>query len=146
MKKVISSLQRVLGVGLAWAILWGAFWAIVAVIIGVVDPDSLDPGEGLMGVVIFGSMGLLSGVLFGVLLVFDSRSRTSSDLSLGGTAGWGILASAIAQIPYLGHGDLGLVANIKIALLFAAMGGLVTLAWLVIARSWPRYRSPLSTS
>ena len=146
MKKVISSLPRVLGVGLAWAALWMTFWAIVAVIIGVIDPDSIDPGEGLMGVVIFGSMGILSGVIFGSILVLDGPRTPTADLSFGRAVGWGILASAIAQIPYLGHGDQGLVANIKVALLFSAIGGLVTLAWLALARSWSRRRSPLSTS
>ena len=86
MNGVISSLPRVLGIGLSWTILWGVFWAIVAVIIGVVDPDSLDPGEGPMAVAILGSMGLLSGVAFGVLLFIDSRSRPSVDLSPGRVA------------------------------------------------------------
>lgn len=146
MNKVIGGLPRVLGVALAWAILWMTFWAIVAVIIGVVDPDSIDPGEGLAGAAIFGSMGILSGVILGILLVLDEPRRPSAQLSLGRAAGWGTLASAVAQIPYLGHGDQGLVANIKIALLFSAIGGLVMLAWLALARGWSRRRSPLSTS
>ena len=92
------------------------------------------------------SMGLLSGVAFGVLLFIDSRSRPSVDLSPGRVAGWGILASFIVQLAYLGHGDLGLAANLKTALLFSASGGLVTLVWLVMARSWLHRRSSLSSS
>ena len=52
-----------------------------------------------------------------------------------------ILGSAIVQMAYLGHGDAGLVANIKMALLFSAIGGVIAIAWLAIARAWLHWRS-----
>lgn len=148
MNNVISTLRRVSGIGLAWAILWLAFWAIVGVIIGIVDPDSIDPGEGPMVVAaILGPMGLFSGVAFGILLSIGGRGRTAIDLSLIRVAGWGILGSAIVQLAYLDHGDLDLAANIKMALLFCAFGGVVTMVWLVMARRWSHWRSsPQSSS
>ena len=51
-------------------------------------------------------------------------------------AAWGMLGCAIVQLGYLGHGDQGLAANIMMALLFSAVGGVVTLMWLVMAGPW----------
>ncbi len=144
MSKVMI-LRRVLGIGLAWAILWGVFWTTLFSIIGIVDPDSIDPGDE-MAVIILGSMGLLTGVVFGILLSIGSRSRTNIDLSLTRVAVQGILATAVVQLGYLDHGDLGLAHNIRMALLFCAFGGVVTLVWLATARWWLRRHSPLPSS
>jgi hypothetical protein len=108
---VIAIFRRVLSIGLGWAIVWGALWAIVGVIIGVVDPDSIDPGESAMAVAVLGPMGLLSGIAFGILLSIGDRGRSNLHLSLTRVVGWGILPSAIVQLAYLDHGDLGLAAR-----------------------------------
>ena len=55
---VHSELRRVVAIGLSWAVVWLTFWAIVFAMISIVDPDSIDPGEGMMAVAILGSMGL----------------------------------------------------------------------------------------
>ncbi len=47
-----------------------------------------------------------------------------------------MLGCAIVQLGYLGHGDQGLAANIMVAALFSAVGGVVTLMWLVMVRPW----------
>lgn len=135
---MIGTSRRVAGIGVAWAVLWLAFWGIVAGVIAVLDPDSIDPGEPLMFVAIFGPMGLLTGVVFAVLLTIWENVRTIADLPLTRVACWGILSTAVVQLAYLGHGDAGLAANIKMALLFAAFGGVVTTVWLVMARRWSR--------
>ena len=140
MRNRIGAVRWVLGIGLAWATLWLALWAIVVVIIGVLDPDSIDAGEGPMVMLsILGPMGLFSGVAFGILLSIADRGRSAIDRSTIRVAAYGILANAIVQMPYLGHGDQSLAANIQMALLFCAFGGLVTLAWLVMAR-WSSHR------
>ncbi len=133
---VISAPKRVLGIGLTWAIVWLAFWTILGGIIAVIDPDSIDPGEGAMLFVIFGPMGLFSGVTFGILLSMARRARTAGDQSPIHVAAWGMLGCAIVQLGYLGHGDQGLAANIMMALLFSAVGGVVTLMWLVMTGPW----------
>jgi hypothetical protein len=138
-------LRRVLGIGLAWAVLWAVFWAIVLVTIGIVDPDSIDPGEGPAAAAILGSMGLFSGVVFGMLLSIGGRARIDTE-PLMSTIGWGVVSSAIVQLGYLGHGDQGLAANIWDALIFCALGGAVTAAWLALARTWSRRRSSLRSS
>ena len=133
--------RRVLGIGLAWALVWLAFWTIVGVMIGIVDPDSIDPGEPMGMVAVFGPMGLFTGVVFGLLVSIGRGGRTTRDLSLLRAAGWGILSTALVQVAYLGHGDQGLAANITMALLFSAFGGVVTMVWLVMARRWSHGRS-----
>lgn len=138
---VISTLRRVFGIGVTWAIVWLSFWTIVGGSIAVVDPDSIDPGEGSMFIVIFGSMGFFSGIAFGILLSIAGRGRTITDLSLARVAAWGMLGCAIVQVGYLGHGDQGLAANIQMALLFSAFGGLVTTVWILMARKWSHRRN-----
>jgi hypothetical protein len=137
--QVVKASGRVVGIGLTWATLWAEWWAIVFLMITLVDPDTIDPGEGPLAVApVLGSMGLLSGIAFGILLSIAGRGGKSIDLSVTREAGLGVLGSAVAQLAYLDHGDMGLVHNLKQALLFAAFGGIVTMAWLVIARRWSR--------
>lgn len=141
MSKMIESLRQVLGIGLAWTILWGAFWLIVMTIIGVVNPGTIDPGEGPMVVAVLGPMGFFSGVAFGVFLSLDRRGRSDIEPSLIRVAVWGVLGSGIVQLAYLGHGDQGLAANIQMALLFCVLGGVVTMVWRAVARKWWHWRS-----
>lgn len=134
------TLRRVLGVGVAWAILWTALWAAAGAIIGVVDPDSIDPGEEWMFLVVFGPMGLLTGAVLGAFLATRERGRALAELAVPRVVGWGILATAVVQVLYLGHGDQGLAANAGMALLFCAVGGLVTTVGLAALRGWSRWR------
>jgi hypothetical protein len=126
--------RRVLRIGVPWALVWLACWAVVGVTMALVDPDSLDPGEGWMLLVVFAPMGLLTGVIFSLLLLFERGGGTDPGLAPARVVGWGVLATAIVQLAYLGHGDQGLLANVKMALLFSACGGAVTLVWFVFAR------------
>ena len=136
MENVARTSKRVLGIGFAWGSLWLGFWLILLAIVGVVDPDSIDPGEGAVGMAaIFGPMGLLTGVVFGALLLIRNGNRAAPDVPWTPVVGWGMLATAGVQVLYLGHGDAGLVANTMMALLFTVVGGVVTTAWLAIARS-----------
>lgn len=125
-------LRRVAGIGLAWGVLWIAVAAVAGTIIGIVDPDSIDPGEPIAAVIIFGPMGFLSGVVF-ALLLGGSRSA-ASDVSLARSASIGFMATAVVQVAYLGHGDAGLAANLMMALLFSAVGAVVAAMWLILAR------------
>jgi hypothetical protein len=133
---VIGAPKRVLGIALTWAIVWLAFWTILAGIIAVVDPDSIDPGEGAMFFVLFGPMGLFSGIAFGILLSMAGRGRAAGGLSPINVAALGMLGCALVQLGCLGHGDQGLAANIMMALLFSAVACVVTLGWLLMAGPW----------
>lgn len=66
----------------------------------IVDPDSIDPGEGpLIAGAIVGFQGLVAGVAFGILLSFAEARKRILDLSLVRVAIWGLLASA--ALPFL---------------------------------------------
>lgn len=127
---MIESFRPLPGIAMTWAFLWFTGMAVVGVTIGIVDPDSIDPGEPLQFVFVMGPMAFFSGLAFAFLLL---RNRVMSP-SLVRAIGYGILGSALVQIPYLGHGDVGLVANMIMAMVFAAFGGLVSVVWFVLAR------------
>jgi hypothetical protein len=140
-ERIGGGLRRVAGIGLVWAILWVAAVSLIGVIIAIVDPDSIDPGEGpMITAAIFGPMGFFSGVAFALLTSIGRHRAPDRGLSPARAAGWGMLGSAIVQVAYLGHGDLGLVANIKMALVLCVLGGIVAMVWLAVARRWPDER------
>ncbi len=92
----LRKLRGVISISLTWGIVWTVIFAVIATIIGIVEPDSIDPGEepviiGLMG----GAFGLVSGLVFGILLALAESGRVIRDLSLTRAAMWGILASAV---------------------------------------------------
>ena len=134
-----STLRRALGIGAGWGSLWLAFWLGVAIVIAMLSPDSIDPGEPTGLIVILGLMGLLSGLAFAGLAFVWAPAGIATELSLPRAAGLGVLATAIVQVGYLGHGDQGLAANLLMAFLFSLVGGIVTLAWCLTARLWLQF-------
>ena len=135
-------IRRMLQIGIAWAVAWAIAAILLIVVIGVVDPDSIDPGEGPLGaVMIFGPMGALSGIAFAVLWSIRGRRDDSIGHPIVRAAVVGFVSSFIGQLAFLGHGDQGFVANIQLALLFSAFGSIVAIAWFVVSRAWsPRDR------
>jgi hypothetical protein len=57
-------------------------------------------------------------------LSFFERDKTTFEMTLSRVVLWGTLGSAFVQLFSLGHGDLGLLENLKQAALFVAFGGL----------------------
>ena len=87
------------GIGLTWGIAWALVFAILALIASVVDPDSIDPGEGPIFVFQIGlTVGFVSGVLFGVLLAWAENRKSVRDLSVMRAVLWGALGSAILPL------------------------------------------------
>jgi len=130
-------IKRMLQIGMAWAVAWAIAAILLIVVIGFVDPDSIDPGEGpLRAVMIFGPMGALAGIAFAVLWSLGGRPDDSSGHPIVRAAVVGFVSSFIGQIAFLGHGDQGLLANIQMALLFSAFGSIVAIAWFVVSRAW----------
>lgn len=134
-----ETLRRVVGIGLLWGLLWLALMMIVGVIVGIANPDTIDAGEGWQAVLVLGPMGLFTGIAFALLLSLGAARSSGS--SVMRAAGCGILATAIVQLAYLGHGDAGLVANLQMATLFSIVGGLVATMWLGVSRGWSQWRS-----
>lgn len=139
MNPLKSKLRRALGIGAGWGSLWLAFWLGVAIVIGMLSPESIDPGEPTGLIAIFGVMGLLSGLVFAGLAFVGAPAATATELSPSRAAGLGVLATAIVQVGYLGHGDQGLAANLLMAFLFSLVGGIVTVAWCLAARLWLQF-------
>ena len=96
MDEFLRRCRGVLGTGVTWGVAWGAIFAAIFVAIAILDPDSIDPGEGpLMGIGIGAFFGFVSGVGTGVLLSLAERGKSIRDLSLARTAVWGALATAV---------------------------------------------------
>ena len=129
--------SRILKDAALWGLLWLSFWGAVMLGIGALDPDSIDPGEPFAFLRVFGSMGVLTGLAFAGLV-----SVTSAPGSFSRAAGLGTLATALVQIMYLGHGDLGLLANLLQAFMFSLIGGIVTMLWFATARHLDARPSP----
>ena len=131
-------MRRILTIGLVWSLVWVVAVSLLGAVIAIVDPASIDPGEEYMGLVIFGPMGFLSGAVFAMLLSIGRAGRRDVDRSMAAIVACGLVGTAIAQVPYLGHGDQGPAANIKLALIFCVFGGIVATIWLAIARTTRR--------
>ena len=129
MSKILRNLRGLLGIGLTWGIVWAAVMIAVGMIIEVVDPDSIDPGEEpiVLGAVV-GLVGFISGLVFGGLLSMAERQKTISDLSLSRVAMWGILVSA--AFPLLAGKD------IRMMLFLGPLGAVSALTSVALARRW----------
>lgn len=126
MSRLFRKLRGVLGVGLTWAIPWGAIFAALILVVGVIDPDQIDPGEGPIEVGgIMGFVGFVSGVCFGVLLSFAENGKSILDISLGRAAMWGILGSAAYPL---------LTGREDAVFLICPLGAAVSMASVAIAR------------
>jgi hypothetical protein len=84
-----------LGTGITWGVGWAIVLFIIGTIIGVVDPDSIDPGEEpwrMAGLV--GGVGFLSGVVFTGLFSWIENRKSLRNLSVTRAAIWGALGGA----------------------------------------------------
>lgn len=120
MSALLRKMRGVMGISLTWGILWAAIGYAVAGVIGVMDPNSIDPGESpiLLGAMT-GFVGLISGAGFGILLSFAESQKTILELSLSRAAIWGILGSA--ALPLLtGMQDVLLFMTCPLGAAFAA--------------------------
>jgi hypothetical protein len=96
MGEQLRKLRGVICISLTWGILWAAIFAALAIVAGVIDPDSIDPGEGPIRVSAIGAtIGLVAGVAFGILLSLAESGRPIRNIWLTRAAMWGILGSAV---------------------------------------------------
>lgn len=129
----LRKLRGVIGISLIWGILWATVFAVIVTIIGIVDPDSIDPGEepaiiAAMG----GAIGIVSGVIFGILLAVAESGRELSNFSLLRPALWGMLSSAMFPL---------LAGKYEQVFVMCPIGIVVALALVVIARKAERVAS-----
>lgn len=85
-----------LGLGLTWALTYGGVFLTLAVVINIVDADSIDPGESIGLVSLFGTVvGFASGCISALVLAAAERNKSLADLSLARMALWGGLSGAV---------------------------------------------------
>ena len=96
MRAFLRICRAILGVAFTWGTVWGAVFALIALAVGVIDPDSIDPGETPLRIAGLGAVfGAVSGIVFGVLLSVAERRKTLRELSLVRVALWGAVAAAV---------------------------------------------------
>ncbi len=122
---LLRKLRGILGIGVTWGTVWVVIGTALGLIVRVVDPDSIDPGEGLAMVRVFATIGFISGVGFAGLLSLAEARKTILDLPLGRVALWGLLGGAV--VPLL----VGLPDQLFI---FCPLGALSATASVAIAR------------
>lgn len=127
MNRLLRKLLGVLGIGLSWGMVWAALFAALGLIIGIVRPQDIDPGE---SPVVFSGIGLLvgfvSGAVFGIILSLAENRKSIRDLGLIRVAIWGIVASA--AWPLLTTVDDGMVV------ILCPLGAVCASASVAIAR------------
>src|SRR5262245_24003485 len=95
MTNILRNLRVVSGIGMTWGILWAVVVGTSGTIIGLIDPDSIDPGEepivlaGMSGLV-----GFICGVVFASFVSIVERRKAILELSLSRVAVWGIVVPA----------------------------------------------------
>jgi hypothetical protein len=115
--------RGVLGTAATWAAVWAAIFAAVALIIGVIDPDSIDAGEGPLSVAGVGAVfGFVSGAGFGALLALAEGRKAIRELAPGRAALWGALGTAVYPLlTPVGNEALLIVCPIGAALAAASV-------------------------
>ena len=121
---MVRRLTGTLGLGASWGVYFALFFLSLGLLIGYLDPASIDPGESpwLMSAIGF-VVGAVSGLSFAVLLVLAESRRAFADLAMRRLATWGAIGGA--TFPLLTGKDVGLAAILGT---FGALCAVVTLA------------------
>jgi NAD/NADP transhydrogenase beta subunit len=138
MRSELGSLRGVSGLGLTWGFVWAVVAVVVGTAIGVVDPESIDPGEEPHVLApMIGLAGVICGLVFAALVALAER-QTLLDLSPGRAVIWGTLVA----------GALPLVMgkDVRMVLIIGPVGAISAVASVAAARAWERWRAGQSTS
>jgi hypothetical protein len=95
MTPMLRKLRGAIGIGLLRGTAWAALLVTIGLIIGALDPASIDSGEESLPFAWIGlRFGFVSGVAFAILLTVAEGRRTIRDLSLWRVTLWGVLGAA----------------------------------------------------
>lgn len=134
----MQRLRGAIGIGIAWAVIWAAAFTALGVVISLLDPDSIDPGESVGLVLRIGAtLGLVSGAGFSGLLALAEGGRRIEELSLPRMALWGAVATA--AFPLLTP------ANNAMVILLCPLGAIVAAGSVAIARRGSLRAGPTAT-
>ena len=99
MNSLFRKLRGMFGMGLTWGVGWAIVIFIIGSIIGIVDPDSIDAGEEPWRLaMLVGSVGFISGSLFGLIFSRAERRKSIKELSVSRATLWGALGGAILPL------------------------------------------------
>ena len=127
--KSLRELRRLVGIGLIWGVLWMALVMIAGTIIGVVDPDSIDPGEEpIVLAPMVGLAGFVCGVVFSALVAAVERAKPIVDLSYFRVVMWGTLVCAALPL-VMGKAAPEMIVT-------APLGALSAVLSVAIVRKW----------
>ena len=125
MNGLLRKLRGLVGVGLTWGLGYAALMGFLWAVIGIADPDTIGPDEGLLRVsAIIGGVGFLSGLVFGALMSLAETRKTILELSLTRVAVWGMAGAA--AFPLLTGRASQLIWTVPLGAIFSA--GSVALA------------------
>jgi hypothetical protein len=133
---ILHRVWSVFRLGLIWMVLWGAIGTILSFVIGIVDPPSIDPGEGPVDVArILGGVGAGAGLIFGLLVTVLERMTRLGDLPYRRALLWGIVAGAALPL-LIGLNDSVLANTIPLG----AISGMACVALARARRRWDLMR------
>jgi len=85
-----------LGISVTWGGVWAAVFAALGLTVGILSPESIDPGEDPLRISLIGAFyGFVSGAVFGGLLSLAEGGKRLLDLSLRRVALCGAVATAV---------------------------------------------------
>ncbi len=85
--------------GIGWMAAWGALGAALSIVAGIVDPATIDPGEGPVDLARkLGSVGGGTGIVFGLFLSIAERGKPIAEVSLLRALLSGIVAGAVLPL------------------------------------------------
>src|SRR3954462_15004314 len=123
MQNWLRRIRGALGIGLTWAVAWGAVGGVPRWVFGF-NTDAPLP-------LIFAVLGFVGGLTFSALLVLSQRRRTFDQMSVARFAGWGavggvVLSAIFTRLASLGAADVLLIApTFAIASAVCASGSLL---------------------
>ena len=127
MDRLIRTARGAIGVGVTWAALWAVVGFVFGILFRLFSDVGFRPGENeLVVAIVFGIVGLLSGVAFSTVMAIAERRRTLDQLSVLRAAGWGALASGI--LPLITSIPNGMIV------IFAPLGALFAATSVALAK------------
>ena len=123
----LRKLRGIVGIGAFSAVVWALFGGILGFVILLIDPASVDPGEGpLVAAYYFGRAGFVAGLIAGAIVAAAERRHSLTTLKLSHMAFWG--ATAGVALPWLA------VAPVAMTPFFVTLGAATVSAALGLAR------------
>jgi hypothetical protein len=96
MNGALRRLFGVTGIGLSWALVWALVFGTIAIVMSILRPQDIDPGETPVVFVGIGfAVGFVSGAVFGVILALAEHRKSILELPPLRAGLWGLLAAAM---------------------------------------------------